>query len=374
MSATEDAGDIFTVIGLMSGTSMDGIDAAVVRTDGVDLVEVGAALTVPYRTAVRQRLRRLVMDQGRDAKEARGVERELTLAHAEAVNQLLAATGISARTVDLIGFHGHTLLHTPALKSTWQIGDAPLLAQRTGIPVVHQFRVADIAAGGQGAPLVPLYHAARAAQLEKPIAVLNIGGVANVTWLGADGAIVAFDCGPGNALIDDFIHGRTGRPYDAAGTLSLSGTVNQQLLALLLDNPYFAAPPPKSLDRNAFDIGIVGDLSTQDGAATLAAFTVRAAVDAILRIGTPRQLLVCGGGRLNRGIMTRLAELLPEVTVAPVESVGWRGDALEAEAFAYLAVRSVKGLPLTLPTTTGVPEPITGGKLAPAPNRTPAVA
>ncbi len=353
---------------------MDGIDAAVIHTDGVDLVGVGGALTVPYKTGVRQRLRRLVMDHGQDQALARTVERELTLAHAEAVNQLLAATGAGPADIDLIGFHGHTVLHAPERKHTWQIGDAALLAERTGIPVVHQFRIADVAAGGQGAPLVPLYHAARAAALDKPVAVLNIGGVANVTWLGADGTVVAFDCGPGNALIDDFVHARTGRPYDASGTLSLSGSVDDTLLATLLDHPYFAAPAPKSLDRNTFDVSVVAGLSTQDGAATLAAFTIRAAADSILRIGTPARLLVCGGGRLNRGIMAKLAEALPGVEVAPVEAVGWRGDALEAEAFAYLAVRSIKGLPLSLPTTTGVPEPLTGGIFVPAPNRATAVA
>jgi anhydro-N-acetylmuramic acid kinase len=363
MSGTEQAGQLLTVIGLMSGTSMDGIDAAIIRTDGVDRVETGASLTVPYRKALYQKLRRLVMDQGRDRKAAALVERELTLAHIEVVERLLAATGFPASAIDMIGFHGHTVLHAPDRRSTWQIGDGELLARRTGIAVVSQFRVADVEAGGQGAPLVPLYHAARAADLEKPVAVLNIGGVANVTWLGADGAVIAFDCGPGNAMIDDFVHQRTGRPYDASGTLSLSGVADPAILARLLDHPYFRVKPPKSLDRNNFDVGMVHGLSTQDGAATLAAFTVRAAADSILAIGSPRRLLVCGGGRLNRALMAGLTEAMPDVVVAPVESVGWRGDALEAEAFGYLAVRSVRDLPLSLPTTTGVPQPMKGGML-----------
>jgi anhydro-N-acetylmuramic acid kinase len=364
MSAPEEPERLFTAIGLMSGTSMDGIDAAVIRTDGVDLVEVGGALTVPYRTAFGQKLRRLVMDKGQDAKAAKSVERELTLAHLNSVELLLAATGLGREAIDVIGFHGHTVLHTPELRSTWQIGDGELLAQRLGIPVISQFRIADVAAGGQGAPLVPLYHAARAADLEKPVAVLNIGGVANMTWLGADGAVIAFDCGPGNAMIDDFVYQRTGRPYDAAGTLSLSGVPDADILTRLLEHPYFNQPPPKSLDRNTFDVAAVSGLSTQDGAATLAAFTVRAVADSLPRIGTPKRLLVCGGGRLNRALMAGLAQALPDVIVSPVESVGWRGDALEAEAFGYLAVRSLKGLPLSLPTTTGVPEPMPGGVLA----------
>ena len=216
---------------------------------------------------------------------------------------------------------------------------------------------------------MPLYHAALASKLETPLAVLNIGGVANVTWLDDNGKIIAFDCGPGNALIDDFVHVRTGNLYDAAGTLSLSGTVHDAVVNRMLANPYFDRPPPKSLDRNAFDASGVATLSTADGAATLAAFTVQAAARSLLKLGNPRQLLVCGGGRLNRGIMAGLAAALPDTEVAPVEKVGWRGDALEAEAFGYLAVRSLKGLPLSLPTTTGVPQPMPGGIYTPAPGR-----
>jgi anhydro-N-acetylmuramic acid kinase len=353
----------------MSGTSMDGIDAAIVRTDGLAVVETGAAATVPYRAALRRRLQRLVADQGRDKNEARAVERDITLAHIEAVERLLAGAGLSADSIDILGFHGHTVFHNPAERLTWQIGDAELLAAQNRIDVVAQFRVADVRSGGQGAPLVPLYHAARAADLEKPLAILNIGGVANVTWLGMDGEIVAFDCGPGNALIDDFVHARTGRPYDASGTLSLSGTVDQPLLARLLDNPYFDLPPPKSLDRNAFDRSGAANLSPSDGAATLAAFTVAAASRSILKIGVPKRLLVCGGGRLNRALMAGLKAALPDTEVGLVENVGWRGDALEAEAFAYLAVRSLKGLPLSLPTTTGVPTPMPGGEFVACPSR-----
>jgi anhydro-N-acetylmuramic acid kinase len=360
---------VFTAVGLMSGTSMDGIDAAIVRTDGRDLVEVGAAGTIPYANKLRERLRKLVTDQGRDKVEAEAVGKALTLAHVDAVERLLAGAGLEPEGVDLLGFHGHTVFHNPAERFTWQIGDSALLAEKTGIHVVGGFRLADVAAGGQGAPFVPLYHAARAAALEKPVAVLNIGGVANVTWLGADDAVVAFDCGPGNALIDDLVHAKTGRPYDASGTLALSGKADPAALAKLLDNPYFDRVPPKSLDRNAFDPVHVAGLTTQDAAATLAAFTVQAAARSLLSIGNPRTLLVCGGGRLNRAIMAGLAEALPGVSVQPVEGVGWRGDALEAEAFAYLAVRSVKGLPLSVPTTTGVPEPMHGGVLHLAPER-----
>jgi len=369
MSVAKPKDGLLAAIGLMSGTSMDGIDAALVWTDGISAVRTGAALTVPYGVALRRRLQRVVTDRGALKQAADKVERDITLAHIEAVERLLAATGLDAGSIDVIGFHGHTVFHNPAEQITRQIGDAALLAQRTGIGVVGQMRLADVKAGGQGAPLVPLYHAALASKLEKPLAVLNIGGVANVTWLGPDDGIVAFDCGPGNALIDDFVHARTGNLYDASGTLSLSGTVNQAVVAQLLDNRYFDRPPPKSLDRNAFDASGVEGLSTADGAATLAAFTVQAAARSLLTLGTPKRLLVCGGGRLNRGIMAGLAAALPDTEVAPVEQVGWRGDALEAEAFGYLAVRSLKGLPLSLPSTTGVPQPMPGGEYTPAPGR-----
>jgi len=367
MSVPKPKDGLLAAIGLMSGTSMDGIDAALVWTDGVSTVRTGAALTVPYGSALRRRLQKVVTDRGADRKAAAKVERDITLAHAEAIERLLAATGLAPDAIDVVGFHGHTVFHNPAERITWQIGDAELLAQRTGIGVVGQMRLADVKAGGQGAPLVPLYHAALASKLETPLAVLNIGGVANVTWLDEQDRIVAFDCGPGNALIDDFVHARTGNLYDASGTLSLSGMVHEAIVAQLLDNRYFDRPPPKSLDRNAFDASGVATLSAADGAATLAAFTVQAAARSLLKLGNPKQLLVCGGGRLKAG----LAAALPDTDVAPVEKVGWRGDALEAEAFGYLAVRSLKGLPLSLPSTTGVPQPMPGGVYTPAPGRPP---
>ena len=370
MSAAAKDG-LVAAIGLMSGTSMDGIDAALIWTDGLSAVRTGAALTLPYDEALRRRLRKVVAERGADPKARERVARDITLAHAEAVKRLLAGTGIDAGKIDVIGFHGHTVFHNPAERVTVQIGDPALLAEQTGIGVVAQMRLADVKAGGQGAPLVPLYHAALASGLEKPVAVLNIGGVANVTWLGAAGRIVAYDCGPGNALIDDFVHAKTGKLYDASGTLSLSGKVDEALLAKLFDHPYFDLASPKSLDRNAFDASCVFALSAADGAATLAAFTVQAAARSLLRLGNPKQLLVCGGGRLNRGIMAGLAAALPETEVSPVEKVSWRGDALEAEAFGYLAVRSLKGLPLSLPSTTGVPQAMPGGEYTAAPGRAP---
>jgi len=348
-----------TAIGLMSGTSLDGIDAALIRTDGVDRVETGAFLFIPYEPGFRDRLRAVLGGKG----DVAAVERDLTDRHADAIHRLLDKAGLAAGAVDLIGFHGHTILHAPERRLTWQIGDGSRLAERTGIPVVNDFRGADVAMGGQGAPLVPIYHRALASGLDRPLAVLNIGGVANVTWLGmGDDEVLAFDTGPGNALIDDWVLRHTGRPYDADGALAAAGRADSAILNRLLAHPYFAARPPKSLDRDAWSADAGAGLSLEDGAATLADFTARSIAKALDHLpAAPRRWLVTGGGRRNGTLMRRLADLL-DVPVLPVDGLGWDGDALEAQAFAYLAVRSRLGLPLSFPGTTGVPVPLAGGR------------
>jgi anhydro-N-acetylmuramic acid kinase len=352
-----------TVVGLMSGTSMDGIDAALVRTDGESRVEGLGFITLPYSDGFRSRLRGCLGGRG----DVADVERDLTEEHARAVRQLLDQAGVAPVNVDLIGFHGHTILHAPEQRRTWQIGDAALLARLTGIGVVADFRTADVAAGGQGAPLVPLFHRALADDLSRPVAVLNLGGVGNVTWIGRDeNAVIACDTGPANALIDDWVLARTGSRLDVGGMLAARGRIDEVALATLLDHPYFDQPAPKSLDRDAFDPAPVQGLSAEDGAATLTAFTAAAVARVVPHLPEPPvRWLVCGGGRHNGTLMAMLRERLG-VPVDPVDLVGWNGDALEAEAFAYLAVRSRKGLPLSLPTTTGVPEPLTGGRFHPA--------
>ena len=349
----------------MSGTSLDGIDAALIETDGESRVACGPALTLPYEPALRERLRRSL--GGRQPVAA--IERDMTVAHAAAVAALLKQAGRGPSEIDVAGFHGHTILHRPRERLTWQIGDGALLAARIGIDVVTDFRSADVRAGGEGAPLVPLFHLALSAGLEKPIAVINLGGVANVTWIGGAGPenLVAFDTGPGNALIDDFMLARTGNAHDAGGAAAARGRVDQAALARLTANPFFDRPPPKSLDRNAFDPAPVATLSTDDGAATLTEFTVRAAAAAARHFPAPaRRWIVTGGGRHNATLMSGLARFLG-LPVERAEAVGWNGDALEAQAFAYLAVRSLRGLPLSLPSTTGVSRPTNGGALFRAP-------
>ncbi len=342
-------------IGLMSGTSMDGIDAACIVTDGHRVLERGPSLTLPYTAPFRARLRSVLGGGGPLA----AVERELTLLHVEAARALLGRSG----PVDVVGFHGHTILHRPQERRTWQIGEGALLARELGLPVVDSLRVADVTAGGQGAPLVPAYHAALAADLPKPLAVLNIGGVANVTVIGADGSLLAFDTGPGNALIDDWMHQRSGQPMDAEGRHAAQGTVDEIGLGTLLAHPYFDAPPPKSLDRDVFSADGLSHLGRDDGAATLTAFTAAAVARALPHLPEPpRRWIVCGGGRRNPTLMAMLRHRLAPATVEPVEAVGWDGDAVEAEAFAFLAVRSLRGLPITFPGTTGAPTAMTGGR------------
>jgi anhydro-N-acetylmuramic acid kinase len=359
------------VIGLMSGTSLDGIDAALVETDGVDLAVPGATLGVAYDAETRQTLR-TALDDARNVAEGapvpysiRDAERRLTEAHADAVTLLLRQAGISARDVALIGFHGQTILHRPERRWTWQIGDGALLARLTGIDVVNDFRSADVRAGGQGAPLVPLYHAAllrKKKGVEPPVAMVNIGGVANVTYVDGD-SILAFDTGPGNAPIDDWVQRHTGTPIDESGALARTGTVDEPILSRMLEDDFFVRRPPKSLDRMDFGSAAVVGLSANDGAATLTAFTAAAIAKAREHFPQPAAIwIVCGGGRHNQTLMDELRRRL-NAPVLIAEDAGWNGDFIEAEAFAYLAARSLKGLPLSLPTTTGVAQALSGGKL-----------
>jgi anhydro-N-acetylmuramic acid kinase len=363
--------EILKAIGLMSGTSLDGIDAALLETDGEGTAVPGVALTLPYDAATRAMLRQALDDAVGVARggpvpySIREAERVSTEAHANAVFALLEKARLQPADVSLIGYHGQTILHRPKQHWTWQIGDGAWLARRTGIDVVNDFRSADVKAGGEGAPLVPLYHAALVQEtraLELPVAVVNIGGVANVTYISRD-TILAFDTGPGNAPIDDWAHRHTAKPVDEDGALASAGRVNDAALTKMLQNAFFDRVPPKSLDRLDFGADAVAQLSAQDGAATLTAFTAAAIARAREHFPEPATTwVVCGGGRLNPRLMAELRARV-NAPVLAAEDAGWRGDFIEAEAFAYLAVRSVRGLPLSLPTTTGVRQPMTGGKL-----------
>lgn len=348
-------------LGLMSGTSLDGVDAAWLRTDGQKIEEVGGGIMIPYPSSLREKIR-LILGQKEMTAEVKGVEQELTLFHAEVVKQVMKQIE-TQHSFELIGFHGQTIFHAPP--ETRQIGDGKLLAREVGVDVVYDFRTADVAHGGQGAPLVPIFHQAMVEE-EIPVVIVNVGGVANMTWIQKGQPLIACDTGPGGALLDDWVLQRTGEPYDKDGRLGAQGVVDEICVEQWLTHPYFAKPAPKSLDRNDFSTLLkdIEGLSPADGAATLVELTARSIVHALTQMpAKPQKMYVTGGGRRNKHLMQRLATLAP-CSVEPVEALKWDGDLLEAYAFAYLAARVKAGLPTSFPTTTGVAYPLSGGQQA----------
>ncbi len=347
---------VYTAIGMMSGTSLDGIDVALVKTDGMDRCELVDFQCFAYDDKTRKIIKDIL---GTRHKNDHTIEAEkiLTDAHIKAIKDF-------GHKADIIGFHGQTIVHDPSQRLTWQIGDCQRLANETGINVVGDMRQADILAGGQGAPLLPLCHRAFASLVDKPIIILNMGGVANLTWLGQGHSdILAFDTGPANALMDDYIKYKIGQDFDFDGTLAAAGKVDQALINQWLRHDYFNKPPPKSLDRDEWDVSKVYNYQTEDAVATLAQFTVQSILKSLEFLpDQPKAFYAAGGGRKNKYIMNALQQSL-NYPVCTVEDIGWNGDGLEAQGFAYLAVRSLKGLALTIPETTGIKEPSTGGNL-----------
>lgn len=353
------------VLGLMSGTSLDGIDVALIETDGDKIGAVRGFRSYPYDDVFRRDVQKVF---GRETGFG-DVEEMVTSRHIQAVERFLQSEGFSRGDIDLIGFHGQTVFHDPAQGVTIQLGNGADLAKATGIDVVDDLRSADVAAGGQGAPLVPVFHRALAANagLAFPLAVLNLGGVGNVTWIGeSEEDLLAFDTGPANALVDDWVRHHTDMPFDEDGMLAGQGEIDDEAVNRFIAHSYFNKVPPKSLDRDAFKklaFDLVSDLSIEDGAATLTAFSVASVMKAQDHFPVcPQNWVICGGGRLNRSMMSAFNAFLSG-QVLTAEQVGWDGDALEAQAFAYLAMRSVRDLPITFPTTTGVAKPLCGGRI-----------
>jgi len=354
------------VLGFMSGTSLDGVDAAILETDGERIDAFGPAVLLPFTDEQRAVL---VSETEAFVRADRAGERHLPSRAAEAVvidAHLAAAASVldkASGPIDLVGFHGQTVLHRPERRLTIQIGDPAAIADALGIPVVAHMRQADLEAGGQGAPLVPAYHAALADRISvaRPVAFLNLGGVANLTWLGQDGEVVAFDTGPANGMIDLLVQSRGLGRYDDGGQLAVAGKADSAALAALLNSEYFNRRGPKALDRFDFSMEAVAELSTPDAAATLTAFTVEALHLASAQLPEPPGLwLVCGGGRHNPTLMSALRARIGDVR--SIDDFGLRGDFIEAEAMAFVAARSVRGLPITFPGTTGVAVPLTGGR------------
>ena len=356
---------IVTALGAMSGTSLDGVDAAVVHTDGHRIDGFGATSYRAY-SASEQAVLRAGLGQWSGA----AVE-----AATDVIEQAHLALLEEFDGIDLVGFHGQTLAHAPRTQGTLQVGDGAWLAQALDTPVVWDFRSADVELGGEGAPLAPFFHFACARYIgaDKPLAFLNLGGVGNLTYVNPaferpeqPGALLAFDTGPANAPLNDLLQARQGVPFDEGGRIARRGTVEQGALELFLAEPYFARIPPKSLDRNDFSemVALVGELNDADAAATLTAMCAAGVAEGIQHCPQlPTRVLVTGGGRHNPVVIQMLSGSL-DWPVAPVEDVGLDGDMLEAQAFAYLAVRVARGLPTTCPGTTGVRAAVGGGTVS----------
>lgn len=363
---------VYTALGLMSGTSLDGVDVAVIETDGVDIFGFGASCGTSYVPKTREKLADIMREAvawGANGPVPQSITAQCELIDTLHSNALDEFKWMHAIDYDLIGYHGQTAFHRAPSKGvyghTLQLGNGQTLADYWDVPTVFDFRTADVAAGGQGAPLAPIYHEAlvRFSKLEGRAAVLNLGGVANVTAI-EDGKLVwATDCGPGNGPLDSWVSGMTDRAYDVDGILSLSGDVDHSIINQWLKREFFNRPIPRSADRYDFNVLAEMDgMSLRDGAATLASFSVQSVARDLAKFDV-ETVVVCGGGRKNLAIMAML-ELHIDAAVVIAEDVGWDGDMLEAQAFAYLAVRTLKGLPISFPETTGCPAPMTGGQIA----------
>ena len=364
------------VLGFMTGTSLDAVDMAVLETDGETIHAFGPAgerkLTEPTREVLLEATHEAQVWARRTPAPAifEDAARVVAEEHFAAADAFLAANGLTWSDLDLIGMHGQTVLHERPQDGrpgrTVQLGDGAWLAAQTGTPTAFDFRSADMAAGGEGAPIAPIYHLARmrASGLSPPAAMLNLGGVANITFCRADGSLTAFDTGPANGMIDLVVQARGAGRFDEGGRYASVGRVDEAILTTMLAHAYFQAPAPKSLDRHTFSLEPLAHLQLEDAAATLVAFTAETVRKGLeLAREAPREVIACGGGRHNPEIMKALRARLP-TPVSIAEDHGWRGDSIEAEAIAYLAARTVRGLPISFPGTTGVPAPMTGGRVA----------
>lgn len=364
-------------VGLMTGTVLDGnIDVALVKTDGETIEQFGDYALKPYPASIRSLLEdtlaqaRVWNFEGPDPAIFCEAEEALTRAQSAAVKELVEEAGLTMADIGIVGFHGQTVLHRAPQKGrfgdTRQLGDGELMRSILATKVAYDFRSADVRAGGQGAPLSAGYHAALLKNSGTPgeTAILNLGGVANITWWDGEDLLIAFDTGPANAPLNDFVKSHGLGEMDRDGKLGFAGKVDEERLSRLLQHPYLTAPYPKSLDRFDFGASMAEGMDAENGAALLTAFTAASVGKALdLLPSRPKRLAVCGGGRRNPAIMAMLPKRAG-VEVVPAETIGLRGDAVEAECFAFLAVRVLRGLPISFPTTTGAPEPMRGGKLA----------
>lgn len=356
-----------TALGLMSGTSMDGVDAALVVTDGIDVFKFGKYLNRPYDLEMRNDLKSITgKNAQQDEQKVAEIEQKLTMFHVNVVQEIMELSGLSASDIDIIGFHGQTIYHSAEEHICTQIGNGDLLAKETGIDVINRFRNTDIANGGNGAPIMPSFYQSLARDVEKPFGIINIGGISTITWLGENGELVAYDAGPGNALIDDWVMKKHGMNMDFEGNLAAVGTPDEKIIAAILRRPWFQKAPPKTADRNQFSKRFMENLdglNVYDGAATLTCFTAVSIAEACKFLPRqPKRWVVCGGGAHNPTMMRFLKQRLESPVISSSE-LGWNGDYIEAQGLGYLAARSLFNLPISFPTTTGVEQPICGGML-----------
>lgn len=355
-------------LGMSSGTALDGVDVALLKTDGVDVYDFGMSKSVPYDDNLRDKIRSVLgkrPNTPENEASIREVEKELTDFHAEIANEIIAA---AEEKIDVIGFEGHNICLEPQNRFCCQIGDGKRLAELTHTKVVHHFQNADLLAGGQGNPLVPIYYQSLCADIGKPLAVVNIGGCSNISWIGSIGDMVAFDCGPGNAAINDWVMKHGGMHMDYNGKLAITGKVNEQVVSSMMRHKFFAKYPPKAADRTIFNEKLehLEGLSLEDGAATATAFIAEAIAYSLLLYlpEIPVKLIVCGGGAKNPTLVRFLRQRLPGINISTAAEEGFDVNALEAQAFAYLAARRLYCLPATFPSTTGVAEPMVCGQIA----------
>jgi len=365
--------NLITAIGLMSGTSSDGIDASVIKSDGEDIVNFVGDFFVPYEKKTKFKIRRLkekidkILDLEVNGLEIASLEKEITVLHYQAVNLLIKKLKINKSEINLIGLHGHTIFHSFRDKITKQLGDGKLLSELTGLNVVYNFRENDIKNGGQGAPLVPIFHKLlqKKLKLKMPIIFVNIGGISNLTYLNNNDEIISFDSGPGNFLIDKMLQLKSNNKiqFDKGGKIAFKGSVDKNILDSYLNNNYYKSLPPKSLDVNDFNLSPVRSISLENSITTLSELTSLTIVNALGFFDyKPAKIILSGGGRKNKYILERIKRLSNILTFS-IDDYKINGDFVESQAFAYLAIRSLLKKPISFPKTTGVSKPMIGGEL-----------
>lgn len=360
---------VLNIVGMMSGTSLDGIDVSLVSTNGTVIKDIKKSTFKPYPKKLREDIIEISKDLDNIIKMLE-ISNEITLLHIKALEENLKINTLRNKDIDLIGFHGQTIYHNPKEKTSLQIGNASLLATKTDIPVISNLRDNDIACGGQGAPIVPIFHKAIIANSDLPIAVVNIGGVSNITAIYKNN-LIAGDVGPGNALIDDWIRQRINKNYDKDGKIASMGKIHEQLVELYIEgHNFFAQDLPKSLDRNTFSnfMEELHQMTTEDGAATLA-FLTALSINHSLKSLSPKinKIILTGGGRKNLFILNLLKEKF-NIEVITMDDYSFNGqkldgDFIEAQAMAFIAACSFYNINYTFPSTTGVPSPKSGGVL-----------